>query len=97
MLASRALIEPHLRLPDHSALMLSINLRDFYTPNVASPSEAREIVFQADRSGSIEDKMETLRTAMRFFLKSLPNNSIFNIYSFSSDYSLMWPSSKPYV
>lgn len=76
--------------------MVSINLRELYTPNVVSPKTASEIVFVADRSGSMDDCMEALKTAMKFFLKSLPNNCIFNICSFGSTVELMWPKSQPY-
>lgn len=96
LLASRALSEPHPRLADHSALMVSINLRDLYIPNVVSSTNGKEIIFLADRSGSMQDKMEALKTAMRFFLKSLPNNCTFNICSFGSTYSLMWRKSQAY-
>ncbi|KFY96308.1 hypothetical protein V500_02503 [Pseudogymnoascus sp. VKM F-4518 (FW-2643)] len=96
LLASRAISEPHPTIEDRSALMVSINLRDLYTPNVVSPKTAGEIVFVADRSGSMEDCMEALKTAMKFFLKSLPNNCIFNICSFGSTVELMWPKSQPY-
>ncbi|KFZ20682.1 hypothetical protein V501_00001 [Pseudogymnoascus sp. VKM F-4519 (FW-2642)] len=96
LLASRAISEPHPTIPDHSALMVSINLRDLYTPNVVSPKTASEIIFVADRSGSMKGSMEALKTAMKFFLKSLPNNCIFNICSFGSTHKLMWPKSQPY-
>ncbi|OBT77856.1 hypothetical protein VF21_03260 [Pseudogymnoascus sp. 05NY08] len=96
LLASRAISEPHPKIPDHSALMVSINLRDLYTPNVVSPKTASEIIFVADRSGSMKGSMEALKTAMKFFLKSLPNNCIFNICSFGSTHKLMWPKSQPY-
>jgi hypothetical protein len=96
MLASRAVCEQHPRFADHSALMVSINLRDLYTPNVVSPAENREVIFLADRSGSMQDKMEASKTALRFFLKSLPNSSTFNICSFGSTYSPMRPRSRPY-
>lgn len=95
-LASRALLERHPKTPNHSALMISINLRDLYTPNVVTRKQSNEIVFLADRSGSMQDKMEALKTAMRFFLKSLPDNCTFNICSFGNDYALMWPTSRPY-
>jgi Mg-chelatase subunit ChlD len=96
LLASRALVEPHSKIPNHSALMVSINLRDMYIPNVVSPKESREIIFLADRSGSMRDKIEALKTAMRFFLKSLPNNCSFNICSFGTNHALMWPESRHY-
>ncbi|KAL5353552.1 hypothetical protein ACLOAV_001589 [Pseudogymnoascus australis] len=96
LLASRAIIEPHPKILDRSALMVSINLRDLYTPNVVAPKTSSEIVFVADRSGSMHGIMEALKTAMKFFLKSLPNNCIFNICSFGSRHELMWPKSQPY-
>ncbi|KFY62678.1 hypothetical protein V496_04447 [Pseudogymnoascus sp. VKM F-4515 (FW-2607)] len=96
LLASRAISEPHPKFLERSALMVSINLRDLYTPNVVAPKTASEIIFVADRSGSMEDSMETLKTAMKFFLKSLPNNCIFNICSFGSTEELMWPKSQAY-
>ncbi|OBT48764.1 hypothetical protein VE00_00788 [Pseudogymnoascus sp. WSF 3629] len=96
LLASRAISEPHPTIEDRSALMVSINLRDLYTPNVVSPKTASEIIFVADRSGSMEGSMEALKTAMKIFLKSLPNNCIFNICSFGTTHRLMWPKSQPY-
>ena len=96
LLASRATQEPHPKLPDHSALMVSINLRDVYTPDIVSPKSPCEIIFFADRSGSMQDKIEALKTAMGFFLKSLPNNCFFNICSFGSNHVFMWPNSRPY-
>jgi hypothetical protein len=96
LLASRAVIEPHPKIPNHSALMVSINLRDMYIPDVVSPKESSEIIFLADRSASMQDKIEALKTAMRFFLKSLPNNSSFNICSFGSNHAAMWPESRQY-
>ena len=96
LLASRAISEPHPTVLNRSALMVSINLRDMYTPDVVAPKTASEIIFVADRSGSMGDTMEALKTAMKFFLKSLPNNCIFNICSFGSTYELMWPKSQRY-
>ncbi|KAF8853300.1 VIT-domain-containing protein [Acephala macrosclerotiorum] len=96
LLASRATQEPHPKLPNHSALMVSINLRDMYTPDVVSPKSPSEIIFFADRSGSMQGKIQALRTAMGFFLKSLPSNCSFNICSFGTDHILMWPESREY-
>ena len=96
LLASRALIEPHPMIPNRSALMVSINLRDLYIPNVVSPKRSSEIIFLADRSASMQDKIDTLKAAMRVLLKSLPNNCSFNIYSFGASYVLMWHESRPY-
>ena len=96
LLASRATLEPHPKLPSHSALMVSINLREMYTPDVVSPKSPSEIIFLADRSGSMGDKIEALKTAMGFFLKSLPSNCSFNICCFGSIHTLMWPESRSY-
>jgi hypothetical protein len=96
LLASRALIEQHPTTPGHSALMVTLNVRDMFNPNVISPTESKEIIFLADRSGSMENKIEGLKTAMRLFIKSLPNNCTFNICSFGSSHVLMWPESRPY-
>jgi len=96
LLASQATQEPHPKLPNHSALMVSINLRDMYTPDVVSLKSASEIIFLADRSGSMQDKIEALKIAIGFFLKSLPNNCFFNICSFGSNHVLMWRESRPY-
>jgi Vault protein inter-alpha-trypsin domain/von Willebrand factor type A domain len=97
LLASRAIQETHPKLANHSALMVSINLRDMFTPNVVAPKAQSEIIFLADRSGSMKDKIEALKTAMGFFLKSLPTNCSFNICSFGSKHVLMWPESRPYT
>ena len=96
LLASRALLESHPKFPDRSALMVSVNLQDMYTPNVVAPRSQSEIIFLADRSGSMKDKMEALKTAMTFFLKSLPPNCSFNICSFGFNHILMWPESRLY-
>ncbi|KFX96781.1 hypothetical protein V490_03143 [Pseudogymnoascus sp. VKM F-3557] len=96
LLASRAISEPHPTIQDRSALMISINLRDLYTPNVVAPKTASEIIFVADRSGSMRYSIEALKTAMKFFVKSLPNNCIFNICSFGTTHKLMWPHSQQY-
>ncbi|KFX99663.1 hypothetical protein O988_03705 [Pseudogymnoascus sp. VKM F-3808] len=96
LLASRAVSEPHPTIQDRSALMISINLRDLYTPNVVAPKTASEIIFVADRSGSMRYSIEALKTAMKFFVKSLPNNCIFNICSFGTTHKLMWPHSQQY-
>lgn len=95
-MASRALLEPHPVRPDHSAMMVSITPRDLFQPNVTTQCSPTEIIFVVDRSGSMEDKIGALKIAMRVPLRSLPESSRFNICSFGSAHSLLWPKSMPY-
>ncbi|KAK0627926.1 von Willebrand factor type A domain-containing protein [Immersiella caudata] len=89
-----ACLETHPEFPDQSALMLTI------PPNVILGSggeyDGGEIIFVADRSGSMSDKIQALKSAMKFFLGGLPVNCNFNIWSFGSDFCSLWPRSRPY-
>lgn len=86
----RAMLESHPTLPDQRALMASL------VPKFSLPPAKPEVVFIIDRSGSMEDKIETLQSALKVFLKSLPVDTCFNICSFGSSYSLLWKSSRVY-
>jgi len=96
-LASRAVIEQQPSRPDHSALMVTINPRELFASKIAVENVKAEILFVADRSGSMSDKIEALKKAMRVFLKSIPVNCYFNICSFGSSHSLLWPESRRYT
>jgi len=52
-------------------------------PKFSLPPEPSEIIFVIDRSGSMVDKILTLRSALELFLKSLPLGVRFNIVSFA--------------
>ena len=54
------------------------------------------INFVADRSGSMGCQIQTLKSALKGFLKSLPVGVKFNILSFGSTHSFLWPKSKVY-
>lgn len=86
----RALLETHPEIPNQRALMATL------VPKYNLPSIRPEIVFVADRSGSMNDKIPTLKSALRVFLKSLPVGVKFNICSFGSNHSFLWPRSKTY-
>ncbi|KAB8356695.1 hypothetical protein FH972_024271 [Carpinus fangiana] len=59
-------------------------------------SEKPEIIFIADRSGSMDGNIPVLVSALRVFIKSLSPGLRFNICSFGSHSQLLWPKSKKY-
>lgn len=86
----QAWLETHSSIPDQRALMMTLVPR-FNLPNILP-----EIVFVADRSGSMDGKIGTLVAAMKIFLKSLPTGVKFNICSFGSTFDFLFPRSKAY-
>ncbi|KAJ6023585.1 von Willebrand factor type A [Penicillium canescens] len=83
-----AFLETHPTLPNQKALMVSL------VPKFSLPPDSSEIVFVIDRSGSMMDKMRTLRSALGLFLKSLPLGVPFNLISFGSSSEALWARSK---
>jgi uncharacterized protein with von Willebrand factor type A (vWA) domain len=87
----KAILENHPSIPNHRALMVTL------VPKFALPSEKPEIVFVCDRSGSMGGTRISLATqALKVFLKSLPIGVKFNICSFGSHHSFLWPRSVTY-
>ena len=86
----RALLETHPTIPNHRAVMVTL------VPRFSLPSSMPEVVFVADRSGSMDGKMEMVKSAMKVFLQSLPVGVKFNICSFGSTNSFLWPKSRSY-
>ncbi|PQE30133.1 von Willebrand domain-containing protein [Rutstroemia sp. NJR-2017a WRK4] len=86
----KAMLETHSTIPNHRALMVSL------VPKFELPTHRPEIVFVVDRSGSMENNIPTLISAMNVFLKSLPLGIKFNICSFGSHYEFLWEKSQPY-
>ncbi|KAL8940086.1 MAG: hypothetical protein Q9216_002995 [Gyalolechia sp. 2 TL-2023] len=86
----KALLERHPTLPNQRALMLTL------VPKFSLPRINPEIVLVADRSGSMEPNMSTLIRALKVFLKSLPVGVKFNVCSFGSRHTFLWPKSQAY-
>lgn len=87
-----ACVEVHPDLDNHKAVMLT--LPSEYLLTGEGFSHDGEIIFVADRSGSMTDKIESLKSAMLFFINGIPENRPFNIWCFGSECEYMWPRSK---
>lgn len=88
-----ALLELHPTKPNQRTIMTSL------VPRFNLPVDKPEIVFVCDRSGSMGagQRMPNLISALKIFLKSLPVGVRFNICSFGSHHSFLWPKSVEYT
>ncbi|KAK6499075.1 hypothetical protein TWF481_011644 [Arthrobotrys musiformis] len=80
------------RHPTKDSASLMVTLVPKFNMPVARP----EVVFICDRSGSMSGNEVQLRKALAVFLQSLPVGCKFNICSFGSSHSFLWPKSKAY-
>ena len=87
----KAVLECHPTIPNHRALMATL------VPKFSLPPSRPEIVLIADRSGSMRLNIAMLVSAMKVFLKSLPVGVKFNICSFGSSTTFLWPKSRGYT
>jgi hypothetical protein len=93
---SQALLSPA-NEHGHSALMVTIQPSELFGTYKPQTDFRGEIVFIADRSGSMEgEKISGLRDALHVFVKSLPDTCTFNLYSFGTSFRSLWQSSMPY-
>jgi hypothetical protein len=92
--APQAWLEIHPSIENHKAVMLTIPPK-FMLRNQSTGQDA-EILFVADRSGSMTDKMNSVKSAMNFFLKGIPRGRKFNIWCFGSFHGFLWPESRDY-
>jgi hypothetical protein len=86
----QAILETHPTLPNQRALMTTL------VPKFNLKAQKPEIILIADRSGSMEDHIPTLVSALKVFLKSIPTGCMFNICSFGSRHEFLWPKSQLY-
>ncbi|KEY72814.1 hypothetical protein S7711_04404, partial [Stachybotrys chartarum IBT 7711] len=90
-------VELHPTLQNHRALMLTIPSNFLLNANGGGNNSSNgEIIFVADRSGSMSDKIVALKSAMQFFLKGIPSDRKFNIWSFGDRFESIWATSQPY-
>jgi len=92
--APKALLETNIGANgtvDSAALMLTF-VPKFVIPPAVGHKTRKEIIFMVDRSGSMFNKIEPLKSALRVFLKSLPPNdgTRFDICSFGSRYTFLF-------
>ncbi|MCJ1284389.1 hypothetical protein MMC26_003720 [Xylographa opegraphella] len=88
----KAILETHPTIPNHRALMLTL------VPKFSLPPSRPEIVFVADRSGSMSgEKMRMLISALKVLLKSLPLGVKFNICSFGTSHTFLFSQSMSYT
>ena len=88
----KALLENHPANEDQRALMVTL------VPQ-AIPMEGPppELIVVADQSGSMAgSRTNTLKSALRILLKSLPLETKFNLCAFGSGCRLLWPRSEDY-
>ncbi|KAK1760372.1 von Willebrand factor type A domain-containing protein, partial [Echria macrotheca] len=94
--AIQAWLEEHPTIPNQKALMLTFPPNSLGQKADTQPQHG-EILFLADRSGSMSDKIESLRSAMQFFLKGIPLGHKFNVWSFGSNFTSWMPQSVDYT
>ena len=95
----KAILESHPTIQGQRALIVTLVPR-FTLPTPSSedlPTTPSEIIFVVDRSGSMENWMPTLISAMKVSLKSLKEGVRFNICSFGTNHSFLWSESRPKV
>lgn len=76
--------------------VLAVNINPL---ELAPHKTPKELIFVLDRSGSMYDKVATLRDALHLYLASLPVPDpeapiFFNFVSFGSSFQFLWPTSK---
>jgi len=93
----RAVMESCPQYPNSSAIRVAFKPQNLFFGQLRQDSFKAEVIFVADRSGSMKSKITSLRRALGIFLQSIPQDGFhFNIASFGTDCNLLWPQSKSY-
>jgi len=81
-------------MEDSVAAMVSL------IPSFKLDEQKTELIFLVDRSGSMgwneQSSIEQAKKALQLFLHSMPSNCYFNIWSFGSQFSSLFPTSQKY-
>ncbi|PWY96498.1 VIT-domain-containing protein [Aspergillus sclerotioniger CBS 115572] len=93
---SQAIAEAQPDSPHHTTVAVTLIPGTMFMDDLSPTDSAAEIIFITDQSGSMDSKVSALRDVMDTFLRSLPQNCSFNLCSFGSSYSWLWPVSKDY-
>jgi len=85
----RCIIETHPTTGTKCAMLTLV-------PKFNLPRVPTEVIFVIDRSGSMYDKVDTLKRALQLFLKSLPASPeiYFNLCSFGSNFDFLFKDGK---
>ncbi|KAI0386394.1 von Willebrand factor type A domain-containing protein [Hypomontagnella monticulosa] len=96
----RSADNPHVCVESHPYLenqkALKITIPSSVAIDMARISDVGEVIFAVDRSGSMHDKIDTVRDSLRLFLDGIPIGRTFNIWSFGSSTEMLWEKSQPY-
>ncbi|OJJ40808.1 hypothetical protein ASPWEDRAFT_22955 [Aspergillus wentii DTO 134E9] len=92
---SQAVAESH---SDDSGctVAVTINPGSLFLSNIDTEGFNGEIIFIVDQSDSMNNKIRALRDVTNVLLRSLPEDCHFNICSFGSTHSWLWPASQSY-
>jgi hypothetical protein len=93
---SRAVVVPQPGDSAVSTIAVTLNPGDLFLKTSNTEDFDGEIIFMVDRSGSMASKMKPLINVLNIFLRSLPQKCAFNIASFGTRVTWMWPTSQPY-
>ena len=82
-------------MEDSVAAMVSL------IPSFQLDEQKTELIFLVDRSGSmggwdLESSIEQAKKSLQLFLHSMPSDCYFNIWSFGSNFSSLFPTSRKY-